>query len=68
MYTAATGVAELDAEEAEPDIPIPVFVVTVNVYAVPFVNPETVIGDDEPVPVKLPGLDVTVYVTLPLPL
>jgi hypothetical protein len=32
---------------------------TVNVYAVPFVRPETVIGD-VPVPVKLPGDDVAV--------
>jgi hypothetical protein len=32
----------------------------VNVYAVPAVNPETVIGLDEPVPVILPGLEVTV--------
>jgi hypothetical protein len=36
------------------------FAFTVNVYAVPAVNPETVTGDDEPVPVILPGLDVTV--------
>jgi hypothetical protein len=26
------------------------------------VKPETVIGEADPVPVKLPGLDVTVYV------
>ena len=35
--------------------------VTINVYAVPFVSPETVTGED-PVPVKDPGEDVTVYV------
>ena len=35
--------------------------VTINVYAVPFVSPETVTGE-EPVPVKDPGEDVTVYV------
>jgi hypothetical protein len=35
--------------------------VTVKVYEVPFVNPETVIGD-EPVPVNPPGLDVAVNV------
>ena len=34
---------------------------TVNVYAVPLVNPVTVIGLDEPVAVSPPGLDVTVY-------
>jgi hypothetical protein len=33
---------------------------TVNVYAVPAVKPETVIGELEPVPVTDPGLDVTV--------
>jgi hypothetical protein len=33
---------------------------TVNVYAVKFVNPETVIGLVVPVPVSPPGLDVTV--------
>jgi hypothetical protein len=35
--------------------------VTVNVYAVPFVNPVTTIGEDEPVAVIPPGLAVTVY-------
>jgi hypothetical protein len=30
------------------------------VYAVPLVKPETVIGDDAPVPVIDPGDDVTV--------
>ena len=35
--------------------------VIVNVYAVPFVSPVTVIGLDVPVPVIPPGLDVTVY-------
>ena len=64
MVTGAAGVAELDA----PDVLDPyVFdAVTVNVYAVPFVRPETVIGD-APVPVRLPGVDVAVYVTPPEP-
>jgi hypothetical protein len=31
------------------------------VYVVPFVSPVTVIGDDPPVPVNPPGLEVTVY-------
>jgi hypothetical protein len=39
---------------------------TVNVYAVPFVNPVTVIGL-VPVAVKFPGLEMAVYVTEPLP-
>jgi hypothetical protein len=34
--------------------------VTVNVYAVPLVNPETVIGELAPVPVAPPGEAVTV--------
>jgi hypothetical protein len=33
----------------------------VKVYAVPLVSPVTTIGEDPPVPVKPPGLDVTVY-------
>ena len=43
------------------DVPFAVVAVTVNVYAVPFVKPVTVIGLDEPVPVMLPGEEVTVY-------
>jgi len=35
--------------------------VTVKVYAVPFDNPETLIGEPEPVPVIPLGLDVTTY-------
>jgi hypothetical protein len=54
------GAIDADAEDAPLPIPIPEFVVMVNVYEVPLVRPETTIGDDEPVPVKLPGLDVTV--------
>jgi hypothetical protein len=41
--------------------------VTVNVYAVPLLNPLTVIGLDAPVPVNPPGLDVTVYPVIALP-
>lgn len=54
------GVTELLAALAA-DVPLAFVAVTVNVYAVPLVNPETVIGD-APVPVKLPGLDVAVNV------
>jgi hypothetical protein len=35
--------------------------VTVNVYEVPAVNPVTVIGELEPLPVMLPGVEVAVY-------
>jgi hypothetical protein len=54
-----TGVTEPLAEDAE-DVPIAFVAVTVNVYAVPLLKPLTVIGDEAPVPVKPPGLDVTV--------
>jgi hypothetical protein len=64
----ATIVIGLDDELTAPDTPEELAVVTVNVYEVPFVSPETVTGDDEPVPVNPPGLEVTVYVGLPLPL
>jgi hypothetical protein len=40
--------------------------VTVNVYDTPLVKPDTVIGDEAPVPVKPPGLDVTVYPVIAL--
>jgi hypothetical protein len=41
-------------------VPVAFVAVTVNVYAVPVVKPETVIGEDVPVPVRPPGLEVTV--------
>jgi hypothetical protein len=44
-----------------------VVALTVNVYAVPLVKPETVIGLDVADPVNPPGLDVAVYVTVPVP-
>ena len=51
-----TSVDTLD----EPDIPPELVAVTVNVYGVFGVNPDTVIGEDVPVPVKPPELLVTV--------
>jgi hypothetical protein len=39
----ATGLTELDAADAK-DCPLALVALTVNVYAVPLVNPETVIG------------------------
>jgi hypothetical protein len=54
----AYGVTELLAELAAL-VPIALVAVTVKVYAVPAVNPLTVIGD-APVPVKLPGDEVAV--------
>ena len=53
------GVTLFDAADAEP-VPTLLVAVTVNVYAVPLVNPLTVIGLAEPVPVIPPGLEVTV--------
>jgi hypothetical protein len=58
--TGATGVAELDALLAG-DVPLAFVALTVNVYAVPAVSPLTIIGELDPVPVMLPGDDVTVY-------
>jgi hypothetical protein len=57
-----------DATDTFDVTPYDVIPVTVNVYAVPFVKPVTVIGEDEPVAVIPPGLDVTVYVIVPRPL
>jgi hypothetical protein len=53
------GVTLLEAALAGP-VPVALVAVTVKVYAVPVVNPVTVIGDDEPVAVIPPGLEVTV--------
>ena len=52
-------VTEVDALDAT-DVPPELVAVTVNVYGVFEVNPITLIGEDEPVPVKPPGLLVTV--------
>ena len=58
----------VDALDAT-DIPPEFVAVIVNVYAVFADNPDTVIGEDEPVPIKPPGLLVTVYcVIVPFPL
>jgi hypothetical protein len=54
------GAIDADADDAPLPIPIPEFVVMVKVYEVPLVRPETTIGEDEPVPVNPPGLEVTV--------
>lgn len=53
------GVTELLALEAEP-VPTALVAVTVNVYAVPFDKPVTVNGEDPPLAVNPPGLEVTV--------
>jgi hypothetical protein len=53
------GVTELEGLDAVL-VPTAFVAVTVKVYAVPFVKPVTVMGEPLPVPVKLPGLEVTV--------
>jgi hypothetical protein len=52
-------VTALDAVDAT-DVPLELVAVTVIVYSVFGVNPDTVIGDDEPVPVNPPGLLITI--------
>ena len=44
----------------ETDVPPELVAETENVYGVFDINPDTVIGEDAPMPVKPPGLLVTV--------
>jgi hypothetical protein len=53
------GVTEFEAELSKL-LPLVFVAITVKVYAVPLVRPDTVIGLPEPVPVKPPELEVTV--------
>ena len=55
----ATGVTAVEAAEAT-ELPTAFVATTVKVYAVPFVNPVTFMGEVAPVAVMLPGLDLTV--------
>ena len=48
-------------------VPMAFVAVTVNVYAVPFVRPVTVIGDAPPVAEKPPTVEVTVYAVIEEP-
>ena len=57
--TVGAGVTVEDAVEAVP-VPTELVATTVKVYAVPLVNPVTVIGDEAPVAVRPPGEEVTV--------
>ena len=56
LVFVVTAVEALDAIDVPPEL----VAVTEKVYRVFGVNPETEIGDDEPVLVKPPGLLVTV--------
>ncbi len=60
------GVTLFDAAEVLP-LPAAFVAKTSNVYAVPFVNPLTVIGLSVPDAVIPPGLDVTVYPVIVAP-
>jgi len=60
------GVTLFEAADAGP-VPIALVAFTLNVYAVPFVSPDTVIGLDAAEPVNPPGLDVVVYEVIALP-
>jgi hypothetical protein len=53
------GVTLLEVDEDAP-VPVLLVAVTVNVYAVPFASPFTVMGEALPVPVNPPGLEVAV--------
>ena len=59
IVCGAIGVTAFDAADAEP-VPELFVAVTVNVYAVPLVKPVTTRGLADPLPVTLPGEDVTV--------
>ena len=56
LVRVVTATEALDASDVPPEL----VEVTENVYGVFAVNPDTAIGDDVPVPVKPPGLLVTV--------
>jgi hypothetical protein len=56
---APRGVTLLEAAEAAP-VPATLVDITVKVYGVPLLSPLTTIGLPRPLPVKLPGVEVTV--------
>jgi hypothetical protein len=61
------GVTELDGDDGTL-VPIELVAVTVNVYAVPFVRPVTVIGDETPDASMPPGGDdITLYLVIVAP-
>jgi hypothetical protein len=52
-------VIDAEADDAE-ELPAAFDATTVKVYEVPALSPDTVIGLEDPVPVKPPGFEVTV--------
>jgi hypothetical protein len=65
-FGTVAGVTELDWV-LETELPILFVATTVNVYAVPFVNPSTVRGEEAPLAVNPPVDDVTVYPVIDVP-
>lgn len=61
----AVGIAEFDAALTGP-VPAPLVARTLNVYDVPFVSPDTATGEDAPVPVIQPGVEIAVYEVMAL--
>jgi hypothetical protein len=53
------GVTLLEAADPSP-VPTPLIALTAKVYAVPLLSPLTTIGLPVPLPVTLPGVEVTV--------
>jgi hypothetical protein len=73
LAVGALGVAGIPAgvtlfEAPEVDEPKGFVAVTVNVYAVPLDRPVTTNGEPEPLAVNPPGLEVAVYVGIPVPI
>lgn len=58
-HVSKTAVILLDAALQGP-VPAPLVALTLKVYEVPLVRPLTVTGDDVPVAVMQPGVDVAV--------
>jgi hypothetical protein len=56
---SSVGIAEFDAALTGP-VPAPLVARTLNVYDVPLVNPDTATGEDAPVPVMHPGVEIAV--------
>jgi hypothetical protein len=67
VYVAhvCTGVKLAEAQDKGP-VPAPFVARTLNVYAVPVVNPLTVTGEEAPVPVIQPGEEIAVYPVIAL--
>jgi hypothetical protein len=65
IRAGAVGVTLFDAVLTCP-VPAPLVARTLNVYAVQLVSPDTATGEDAPVPVMQPGLEIAVYEVMAL--